>query len=255
MFIGETIFRQVWNSCRDYNLIEDSDKILVGLSGGKDSMALIEMLGRMQKRKAPRFSVVAAHIAMESIEYGVDSDALSEYCARHGVSYIYQSVPFEPDPLGKKPVCFNCARIRRKTLFQLAETMQCNKLALGHNLDDVLETFLLNCTFLGNISTMPPLLKLKHYNLSIIRPLYRVEESNLVLLANERQYPGKGKRCPYEKATNRARMKELLNTLRQLNPRAIPSLFASLSHILPDYLPPQEETLPDGDEDMPDLGI
>ncbi len=212
-------------------------------------MALIEMLGQMQKANNPRFSVVAAHIAMDTIDYGVDSEALSRFCAGHGVAYIYQRVAFQPDPLGKKPVCFNCARIRRKTLFQLAETLQCNKLALGHNLDDVLETFLLNCTFMGNISTMPPLLRLKHFNLSIIRPLYRVEEHLLTELANQRQYPGKGKRCPYEKATHRANMKELLNNLRRLNSRAIPSLFASLSHILPEYLPPQATKRPESDEE------
>jgi len=242
---GEQIFREVWNSCRDYHLLEDSDKVLIGLSGGKDSMALVEMLGRMQKAGKPRFSVVAAHIAMDTIDYGVDSEALAQFCAGYGIEYLYQRVAFEPDPLGKKPVCFNCARIRRKALFQIAETLKCTKLALGHNLDDVLETFLLNCTFMGNISTMPPLLKLKHFNLSIIRPLYRVEERLLTQLAGERQYPGKLKRCPYEKESHRAEMKELLNTLRRMNSRAIPSLFASLSHILPDYLPPQERTLPD----------
>ncbi|MGE4568983.1 MAG: ATP-binding protein, partial [Bacteroidales bacterium] len=101
MQTGEQIFREVWNSCRDYHLIDDSDKILVGLSGGKDSMALIEMLGQMQKANNPRFSVVAAHIAMDTIDYGVDSEALSRFCEGHGVAYIYKRVTFLPDPLGK----------------------------------------------------------------------------------------------------------------------------------------------------------
>ena len=239
--IGEYIFRQCRKACRDYNLIDNGDRILVGLSGGKDSMALIEMLGRMSWCKKPEFSVKAAFISMEHIDYQSNTDKLAEYCNSYGIEFIHRKTCFDKEHGSKKQPCFVCSWIRRKELFSIAKEFSCNKLALGHNRDDILETFLLNTTFLGNISSMPPSLKMNKFDLTIVRPLYLVAEKNLEELAIVRQFVKPEKRCPYEKESHRTEMKELLKSLRAINPEADKSILTSLSHVLPDYLPPQKK--------------
>ena len=139
-----------------YGLIEDGDKILVGLSGGKDSLALLELLARRSRIYKPRFSVVAAHVVMTNIAYESDMDYLRAYAEGLGVPFVRYETSFDPSTDTRKSPCFLCSWNRRKALFTVAKEQGCNKIALGHHMDDILETLLMNMTFQGAFSTMPP---------------------------------------------------------------------------------------------------
>ena len=115
-----------------YGLIEDGDKILIGLSGGKDSLALIELLGRRSRIYKPRFSVVAVHVVMKNIPYKSDLEYLRAHSEAHGVPFVVYETEFDPTTDTRKSPCFLCSWNRRKALFTVAKEHGCNKIALGH---------------------------------------------------------------------------------------------------------------------------
>lgn len=221
-----------------YRLIEDDDKILIGLSGGKDSLALLELLARRSRILKPRFSVVAVHIGMTNIPYKSDLEYLKNYAESFGISFIHYETSFDPSTDTRKSPCFLCSWNRRKALFTVAKEQGCNKIALGHHMDDILETLLMNVTFQGAFSAMPPLLKMKKFDMSIIRPMCLVHEADLIEMASVRGFRKQIKNCPYESQSNRSDMKAILKSLEKLNPEARYSLWGSMTNV-------QEELLPD----------
>ena len=220
-----------------YGLIEDNDKILIGLSGGKDSLALVEFLGERQKIFRPRFSLVAVHITMKNIPYQSDLEYLKRHAEKHGIEFVHVETSFDISTDRRKSPCFLCSWYRRKALFAVAKEHECNKIALGHHQDDILQTMLMNLAFQGSFSTMPPLLKMDKFDISIIRPMALLKESDLVELEKIRQFPRQKKNCPYEKGSNRSDMKEILKRLEEINPNARHSMWGALTNIQPDYLP------------------
>ncbi|MBQ4032708.1 MAG: tRNA 2-thiocytidine(32) synthetase TtcA, partial [Paludibacteraceae bacterium] len=140
------------------------------------------------------------------------------------------------DTIDKNP-CYLCARMRRGYLYSKAKELGCNKIALGHHQDDIIETLLMNLTFQGAFSTMPPLLKMKKMDFSIIRPLCLIKESDLQQLAEIRGFKKQIKNCPYEEQSNRADMKRVLSELEALNPHARYSIWGAMSNVQPEYLP------------------
>lgn len=239
-----TINRRFNKGVVEYGLIEDGDKILVGLSGGKDSLALLELLARRSRIYKPRFSVVAAHVVMTNIAYESDTDYLRGYAEALGVPFVRYETSFDPSTDTRKSPCFLCSWNRRKALFTVAKEQGCNKIALGHHQDDILETLLMNMTFQGAFSTMPPRLVMRKFDMTIIRPLCLVHEAELAELARLRGYRKEIKSCPYEKDSNRANMKEVLRTLEQMNPEVRYSLWSSMANIQQDLLPEKREDLP-----------
>lgn len=208
-----------------YGLIDDGDKILVGLSGGKDSMALLELLARRSRIFKPRFSVEAVHVAVTNIGYRSDTDYLRQYCERLGVDFHVVETSFDMAEGSRKPHCFLCSWHRRKALFAYAKQNGCNKIALGHHMDDILETLLMNMTFLGRCDTMRPKLRMNKFEMTIVRPLCLVSERDLQQLARVRGFRKQDKACPHERATRRTDMKRMLAELEQLNPEARYSLW------------------------------
>lgn len=182
-----------------YGLIEDGDKILVGLSGGKDSLALLELLARRSRIYKPRFSVVAAHVVMTNIAYESDMEYLRAYAEGLGVPFVRYETSFDPSTDTRKSPCFLCSWNRRKALFTVAKEQGCNKIALGHHMDDILETLLMNMTFQGAFSTMPPRLVMRKFDMTIIRPMCLVHEADLIEMAQVRGYRKQIKNCPYER--------------------------------------------------------
>ena len=164
-------------------MIEEGDKILIGLSGGKDSLALVELLARRSRILKPRFSVVAAHVVMRNISYQSDTDYLRSYAESQGVPFVLYETEFDASTDTRKSPCFLCSWNRRKALFTVAKEQGCNKIALGHHMDDILETLLMNITYQGAFSTMPPRLVMKKFDMTIIRPMCLVHEADLVELA------------------------------------------------------------------------
>lgn len=171
-----------------YGLIEDGDKILIGVSGGKDSLALLEFMARRARIFKPHFSVESVYVKVKNVPYKSDESYLKEYASKFGVRLHVYETSFNESTDGRHSHCFLCSWNRRKMLFRAAKDLGCNKIALGHHMDDILQTLLMNITFHGSFSTMPPSLKMNKFDLAIIRPFCLVWEKDLQALANVRGF-------------------------------------------------------------------
>lgn len=224
-----------------YRLIEDGDKILVGLSGGKDSLALLDLLARRARILKPRFTVYASHVRLTNIAYESDERYLRRFAEERGIPLVSRETSFDASADTRKSPCFLCSWNRRKALFTVAKELGCNKIALGHHMDDILETLLLNMTFQGAFGTMPPKLVMRKFGMTLIRPLCLVRERDLEELAEVKGFRKQIRNCPHERASNRAEMKEILRRLEELNPEARYSLWGSMTNIQEDLLPDKIE--------------
>ena len=217
-----------------YHLIEDDDKILVGLSGGKDSLLLTELLAKRACIQHPRFKVEAIHVRMENIQYQTDTSYLEQFCSALDVPLHVVTTSFEvgnahgEDLRKQKQPCFLCSWMRRKELFNLAQELGCNKIALGHHQDDLIHTALMNLTFQGRFGTMPARLKMRKMPLAIIRPLCMIEEQDIKAYAELQGYQKQQKLCPYETGSHRTDIKRLYDAIEQMNPEARYSIWRAL---------------------------
>ena len=221
-----------------YHLIEDDDRILVGLSGGKDSLLLTELLANRAKIDHPRFSVEALHVRMENIQYETDTSYLQQFCDEQGVKLHLRTTRFEigeetvndaRDARRQKQPCFLCSWMRRKEMFNLAQELGCNKIALGHHQDDMLHTALMNLTFQGRFDTMPARLRMRKMPLTIIRPLCLIGEADIKAYAEMKGYQKQKKICPYETNSYRTDIKRLYDEIEQMNPEARYSIWRALN--------------------------
>ena len=220
-----------------YHLIEDDDHILVGLSGGKDSLLLLELLAKRAKIEHPRFSIEALHVRMANIHYETDTSYLQQFCDNLGVKLHVRTTRFEigeetikdsRDARRQKQPCFLCSWMRRKEMFNLAQELDCNKIALGHHQDDILHTALMNLTFQGRFGSMPARLKMRKMPLTIIRPLCLIEECDIKAYAELQGYQKQQKLCPYETDSHRTDIKRLYNDIERMNPEARYSIWNAL---------------------------
>ena len=221
-----------------YHLIEDDDRILVGLSGGKDSLLLTELLANRAKIDHPRFSVEALHVRMENIQYETDTSYLQQFCDEQGVKLHLRTTRFEigeetvndaRDARRQKQPCFLCSWMRRKEMFNHAQELGCNKIALGHHQDDMLHTALMNLTFQGRFDTMPARLRMRKMPLTIIRPLCLIEEADIKAYAEMKGYQKQKKICPYETNSHRTDIKRLYDEIEQISPEARYSIWRALN--------------------------
>ena len=208
-----------------YQLLEDDDHILVGLSGGKDSLLLTELLAKRARIQHPRFQVEAVHVRMENIQYETDTTYLQQFCDNLGVTLHLVTTRFDE---GQKPPCFLCSWNRRKQLFNLAQELGFNKIALGHHQDDLLHTALMNLLYQGRFGTMPARLRMRKMPLQIIRPLCLCQEADIRQYAEQQGYEKQLKLCPYEKDTNRTKAEALFLQMEQMNKEARYSLWHAL---------------------------
>ena len=227
MTLDERLWKTFNKALGQYQLIDEDDKILVGLSGGKDSLCLLEFLARRSKVHVPHFTVEALHVRMENIHYETDTSYLQSFCDHLAVPLHIVTTSFNSQQK-KKPACFLCSWQRRKQLFNVAQELGCTKIALGHHQDDIIHTALMNLTFQGQFSTMPAKLRMKKMPLTIIRPLCLCQEADIQQYAEEQHYEKQLKLCPYEKATNRTTAKTLFQQLEQLNPEVRYSIWHAL---------------------------
>ncbi len=229
-----------------YRLLEDDDYVLIGLSGGKDSLLLTELLARRARILHPRFRVEAVHVRMENIRYETSADYLQQFCSSldvplHLVTTRFETLqpaatadvrcaaaPQQSYPQKAKPPCFLCSWHRRKQLFNLAQQLGCNKIALGHHRDDIIHTTLMNLTYQGRFGTMPALLRMRKMPLAIIRPLCLIDEADIRRYAELSGYQKLVKLCPHEHDTNRTAIADLYNRIEQMNPEARYSIWRAL---------------------------
>lgn len=228
-------------ACSEYQLIENNDNILVGLSGGKDSLALVEFLGERSKIYVPKFKVVAVHISIDNIGYSSDIEYLHDFCNAHNVSFVHRSTRFDDSTDSRKSHCFLCSWYRRKALFETAKDLGCNKIALGHHQDDIIETLLMNLIFQGSFSTIAPKLQMEKFPITMIRPLCLMEEKEIAIYAGMRGYHKQVKLCPFEKESSRSGIKALVSQLETFNPNVRDSIWGAMSNIKEEYLPIERE--------------
>ena len=181
--------------------------------------------------------MVALHLSMENIPYKADVDYLKQFAEKCGAEFVHVTTSFDPSTDKRKSPCFLCSWNRRKMLFSVAKEMNCNKIALGHHLDDVLQTLMMNLTFQGSFGTMPPLLKMNKFDMTIIRPMSQIEEMDIQMMATLQNYQKQEKNCPYEEDSHRSDMKELLSRMKVMNPNAANSMWNAMSNIQDEYLP------------------
>lgn len=212
---------------KGYSLVEDGDNVLVGLSGGKDSLCLTELLARRARIYKPRFSVVAAHIRMENVSYETDTSYIQQFADSLDIPLHIITTRFDRRD-DTKPVCFLCSWYRRKALFNIAQETRCNKLALGHHKDDILHTALLNTFFEGRFATMPAKLSMRKMPITIIRPLCLLDEADIKDFAAAKGYKKQIKTCPYEHASKRSAARRLLSLIQDECPDARSCLFHAL---------------------------
>lgn len=222
---------------KTYGLVNDGDKILIGISGGKDSLAMVELFANRMKIFKPKFSVEAVHVSVSNIPYQADIEYLKQYCESFNVPFHHVITEFDASTDTRKSPCFLCSWNRRKMLFETAQKYNCNKIALGHHQDDILQTLLINITFQGAFSTMPPLLKMNKMDVNIIRPMCLIKESDLQKMADLRGFKKQIKNCPYEQDSHRNDIKRILKELEKINPDARHSLWGAMSNIQNEYLP------------------
>lgn len=214
--------------CVDYGLLEDGDRILIALSGGKDSLMLTRLLAERSRIFRPSIRVEAAHVVMDNIPYETDRTWLESFCTELGIRLHVLHARFDESTDRRKTRCFLCAWNRRKVLFQFAEREGFNKVALGHHQDDILTTWLMNITFEGNASSMMPRLKLEHYPLEIIRPLCLVQEEWIRRAADGLGFVGQKVKCPWEEVTRRHDISLIFKQITDLNPEARHSMWNAL---------------------------
>ena len=220
----------------DYGMIGDGDRILVGASGGKDSTALIHYLALRQRRPREHFTFTAFHVQSEI------TPPLGE-----GLLALYESWGVQPLTLdikvlgrlkpGRRMNCWWCSTQRRTELLNYAIANGYNKLALGHHLDDILETLLMNMLNRGELSTMPPLMRYRNYPLAVIRPLCYATEQTIIDHGKEQDYISSTCTCTYQDNSGRKEARRRLEQLTDGNAEKKKRLFASMKNIYPEYLP------------------
>ena len=211
-----------------YSLISDDDRILVALSGGKDSMCLLELLALRRQIQHPRFELEALHVRMSNIHYESDTSYLTSFASDLGVRLHVRTTGFDASTDSRRSPCFLCSWYRRKMLFNVAQELGCNKIALGHHQDDILETTLMGLFYQGQFGTMPARLQMRKMPLTIIRPLCLETEADLRAYSELRGHHPPTKNCPHEHASHRSDMKQLLSKLEAQNPETRPCMWRAL---------------------------
>ena len=232
-----TLKKLVGKAIHQYGMITDGQRIAVGLSGGKDSLTMMWMLTERLARIPIDYELVAIYV--DPGFEGSDVARLERYCREMDYRLIVERTDFgirAHSEENRENPCFLCARLRRKRLFEIAARQGCDKLALGHHKDDIIETLFMNMCFGGTISTMVPSQRLFDGALTIIRPLTYVDEDTIRRFALQKEFPVFHNACPSEKKSKRYEIKNMLKELYRMNRKVKGNIFRSLSHINTDYL-------------------
>jgi tRNA 2-thiocytidine biosynthesis protein TtcA len=235
----KNILHEVGNLVAEYSLIEQGDRILVAVSGGKDSHALLHILLDLQAKAPIDFSVFA--YTLDQKQPGFDASALVAYYEEIGVEYVIgerdtYSIVTEKIPVGQT-FCSLCSRLRRGILYAEAERLKATKIALGHHANDALETLLMNLFYTGKLAAMPPRLASADGRNVVIRPLLRVSEDELAALADALKFPILPcNLCNNQEGLERARIKRLIAEEMKRNPNLLYSARSAMANVKPSHL-------------------
>ena len=210
--LAERLLKRVNKAIHEYDLIGEGDRIVVAVSGGSDSLSLLQLLQKRQRSVPEKVDLIAVHVYDDA---GPDEHLrmdLEAWFRASGVEYAFESLEVpadEPRPLS----CFRCAWHRRKALFLTADRLNCNKVAFGHHADDLAETALLNLFYSGRLESMEPGVEFFGGKITVIRPLVYVPKEELTRFAQTSGFPPPPPRCPNSLTSRRARMQAILQEL------------------------------------------
>lgn len=232
---GKTIWSPIGRAMHRYNMVEAGDRIAVGVSGGKDSMTTLNALVRVKKIAPIDFEIIPIHIHPNTDKASYEK--IEKYCEELGLKLQVESTNLSDMLFGEKEVknpCFLCGRIRRGILYRMMKEQNINKLALGHHKDDIIETFLMNVFYQGNMKMMKPSYVSEEYGVRVIRPLAYVEEVDIIRYVKKQELPVVASDCPYETSENskRLRVKNLIKELAQENKDVRSVVFNSIKEML-----------------------
>jgi tRNA 2-thiocytidine biosynthesis protein TtcA len=234
-----SLARELGRCIGDFDLITEGDRIMVCLSGGKDSYTLLHLLERARKKAPIRFSLVAVHL--DQGHPGYDGTPLERWLQERGYDYRIlredtYSIVTEHVPEGKT-YCSLCSRLRRGVLYNAAQELGCTKIALGHHRDDAIETLMLNLMFTGSLKAMPPKLVSDDGRNVVIRPLMYVAEPEIAEFARLMEFPILPcDLCGSQENLMRKQVKNLLKTVEGIAPKAKESMLAALTNVRASHL-------------------
>ena len=237
--LEKRLCRLMGQAIADYNMIEEGDRVMVCLSGGKDSYALLDILMKLQQRAPIKFELIAVNLDQK--QPGFPADVLPNYLSQLGIQFHIEtqdtySVVKKVIPEGKT-MCSLCSRLRRGILYKVAKELGCNKIALGHHRDDILQTLLLNMFFGGKLKGMPAKLVSDNGEFMVLRPLAYVAEKDLIRWAQVRQFPIiPCTLCGSQENLQRQNMKEMLNDWDKRFPGRIDNMLSALQNVVPSHL-------------------
>jgi tRNA 2-thiocytidine biosynthesis protein TtcA len=237
--LSKRLHRQVGEAIADFNMIEAGDRVMVCLSGGKDSYGLLDLLLSLQNRAPVAFELVAVNL--DQGHPGFPKDTLPNYLRDLGVDFHIEeqdtySIVKRVIPEGQT-MCSLCSRLRRGTLYRVASELKATKIALGHHRDDILQTFFLNLFFGGTLKSMPPKLVSDDGRHTVIRPLAYVEEEDLQAWAVHKAFPIiPCDLCGSQENLQRQQVKAMLKSWERQHPGRIESMFKALANVKPSHL-------------------
>jgi tRNA 2-thiocytidine biosynthesis protein TtcA len=237
--LQRNLMRQIGRASEDFGLIEPGDRIMVGVSGGKDSYSLLWLLREIQRKVPWDFSIIAVNL--DQGHPGFPGHILREFFETHGFEYRMvqrdtYSIVLDKVPEGKT-YCSMCSRLRRGILYDTAVELGCNKIALGHHRDDTIETLMLNLLYAGQTKAMPPKLRSDDGRNIVIRPMMYCAEEELTAYAAEMQFPILPcDLCGSQENLYRKRVKRMLAELQADNPNVKSNLLSALGNIRPSHM-------------------